>query len=79
MTIRVDLTALIKALQELDKQPTYEAQLNRLELLLVAAELNPNPLPFMDIVGGLDLLAQVSGREALAWGDNQANLEPFFA
>lgn len=79
MTAKVDLKALITVLQDIDKQPSKQAQLDRLELFLVAAELNPNPLPFMDLSAGLDLLGEVSGREALAWGDCQTDLEPFFA
>jgi len=76
---RIDLSALIAALEDIDRQLTRQGQLNRLELLLVEAELNPNPLPFQDITSALDLLGQVANREALPWSEAQLGLEPFFA
>jgi hypothetical protein len=76
---KVDLNALIAALEKLNRLESRQDQLNALELVLVEAELNPSPLDFSDLMDGLELLSQMSGREAAPWDESLSDLEPFFA
>jgi hypothetical protein len=57
-----DFQALIEALQTASADPyaTLEEQLASLELSLVAAELNPNPIPLVELTYSLKALSELN-------------------
>ncbi len=56
-----DFQPLIEALQAASADPyaTLEEQLASLELSLVSAELNPNPVPIVELTYSLRVLSEV--------------------
>lgn len=56
-----DFRPLIKALLALEAEPglDLQEQLNRLELALVSAELNPNPIEAVELLYSLEVLKQI--------------------
>jgi hypothetical protein len=76
---KIELRALIEALEVLDGCHSRQEQLDTLELLLVAAELNPSPMPFSDLMDGIELLSETSGRIAEPWDESRNDLQAFFA
>lgn len=79
MTHPVDLRPLAKALLaiiELDPD-SKEAQAFELELALTAAEINPNPIEFCDLINSLIMISEID--TANAWHDQtDYALAPFF-
>jgi hypothetical protein len=74
-----DFQPLIEALQLASADPyaTLEEQLASIELSLVSAELNPNPVPIVELTYSLRVLSEINtGSRAQARGT--AELAGFF-
>ena len=73
----IDLSALIRVLEKVNRETTREAQAATLERELVAAELNPSPIDFLNLSDAVNLLnaADLPGR---GWEQADADLAGFF-
>ena len=74
----IDLTALIEALQKVNRAETYEDQLTELEIALVEAELNPKPSKYTQMIWGIDLVKQIDITKR-RWQPLELDLSGFFA
>jgi len=75
---KLDLTPLIKALEAMNQAETYEAQHAKLELILIEAELNPDPDAFVDFAISVEMLQPTLNRELTSWHEAKADFKPFF-
>ena len=75
-----DFQPLIEALQAASADPyaTLEEQLASLELSLVSAELNPNPVPLVELTYSLRALAELNP-QGRASARGTAELAMFFS
>lgn len=73
----VNFEPLIKALTAAMKAETFSDQLAELELHLVAAELNPKPSDFCELLWGLEMLAGIDITKR-RWLPVEDRLTPYF-
>lgn len=73
----IDFEPLIKALQAANKASTFREQLAEIELALVAAEMNPKPNDFCELLWALEMLTYFD-YTARKWKPVQDQLTPFF-
>jgi hypothetical protein len=76
-TPAADFTPLIRALEAANSSETLEGQLAIIELALVEAELNPNPIPSIELEFSLSALATIDTSERIA-SRGTAELAQFF-
>ena len=74
-----DFSALIAALQSASADPfaTLEEQLAQIELSLVSAQLNPNPIEAVELTYALKALREIDP-QGIAPSRGTADLAPFF-
>jgi hypothetical protein len=74
-----DFSALIAALKQASADPfaTLEEQLAQIELSLVSAQLNPNPIEAVELAYSLKALREIDPR-GITSSRGTADLAPFF-
>jgi hypothetical protein len=75
---KIELTPLIEALKVMNQAETYQAQQAALELILIGAELNPDPLILVEMASSVEMLQAALNRELLIWNEALLELKPFF-
>lgn len=77
MKVSVDYLELVLArIKDLE---TLEAQTAALELLVIEAELNPNPEAFYELRTAVRILSEILSRDDRDWLATDRDLKPFFA
>lgn len=73
-----DFSPLIRALEAAGAANSLDQQLAIIELALVEAELNPNPIPAIDLHYSLNALGEIDTRGRAAASRGTADLAAFF-